>query len=215
MLKNIKNYLQKNFWSPYIAGISIGTLAVFSIVIFKKTIGTSVAFVKFSAFLWYLVNPQYVQNNAYYMSYLKNSFWIDWQIALIIGLFLGAYLAGKIARKSTSSPSLDITSIKAGINTELEKNSLSEIRACQTDTQKNLSTGTRNIKTRRYLISFLGGIVLLLGARFAGGCTSGHAISGGLQMAISSWLYMGGLFFVAIPSALIIYRTTNRTKKKN
>ena len=193
MIKNIKNYLQKDTWSPYIAGISIGTLAVFSIFVFKHTIGSSVAFVKISAFLWHLFSPQHVQNNIYYMSYLKNNAWLDWPTSLVIGTFLGAYLASKIVRKSNSTASLD--SATSSPKLRLVKES------CSSNTQN-----TSKRKTKRYLLSFLGGAVVLLGARFAGGCTSGHAISGGLQMAISSWLYMGGLFAVAIPSALIIHR---------
>jgi uncharacterized membrane protein YedE/YeeE len=39
---------------------------------------------------------------------------------------------------------------------------------------------------KRYLFAFLGGVVLMFGARLAGGCTSGHGISGSLQLAVSS-----------------------------
>ncbi len=33
----------------------------------------------------------------------------------------------------------------------------------------------------RYLLSFLGGVIVLWGARLAGGCTSGHMMSGMMQ----------------------------------
>lgn len=50
---------------------------------------------------------------------------------------------------------------------------------------------------KRAIWSFIGGFFLLFGARMAGGCTSGHVISGGMQMAVSSMVFavfvFGGL----------------------
>ncbi len=45
-------------------------------------------------------------------------------------------------------------------------------------------------KVSRLLWAFVGGFVLIFGARMAGGCTSGHILSGGLQFAISSFVFM-------------------------
>jgi uncharacterized membrane protein YedE/YeeE len=42
---------------------------------------------------------------------------------------------------------------------------------------------------KRVLWAFIGGFILILGARMAGGCTSGHVISGGMQLAASSLLF--------------------------
>lgn len=42
---------------------------------------------------------------------------------------------------------------------------------------------------KRALWAFIGGFILILGARMAGGCTSGHVISGGMQLAASSLLF--------------------------
>lgn len=42
---------------------------------------------------------------------------------------------------------------------------------------------------RRFAVVFAGGAVEMYGARLADGCTSGHAISGNLQLALSSWLF--------------------------
>jgi uncharacterized protein len=43
---------------------------------------------------------------------------------------------------------------------------------------------------KRFIAAFFGGIVIMYGARLAGGCTSGHGISGGLQLAVSSWVFL-------------------------
>jgi uncharacterized protein len=42
---------------------------------------------------------------------------------------------------------------------------------------------------KRAIWAFLGGFVLIFGARMAGGCTSGHVISGGMQLAVSSLVF--------------------------
>jgi uncharacterized protein len=44
-------------------------------------------------------------------------------------------------------------------------------------------------KIKRIIWSFVGGFLLIIGARMAGGCTSGHIISGGMQLAVSSYLF--------------------------
>lgn len=41
----------------------------------------------------------------------------------------------------------------------------------------------------RIFWAFIGGFILIFGARMAGGCTSGHVISGGMQLAISSLVF--------------------------
>lgn len=57
----------------------------------------------------------------------------------------------------------------------------------------------------RILVAFIGGMVMIIGARWAGGCTSGHGISGALQMAASGWLALVSFFFSGIVTAYIIY----------
>ena len=46
-----------------------------------------------------------------------------------------------------------------------------------------------NSATKRIFWSFLGGFILIFGARMAGGCTSGHVLSGGMQLAVSSLVF--------------------------
>lgn len=59
---------------------------------------------------------------------------------------------------------------------------------------------------KRLLWAFFGGFILIFGARMAGGCTSGHILSGGMQMAISSLIF--GLFVVVgvLVTGKIFYR---------
>jgi uncharacterized membrane protein YedE/YeeE len=53
--------------------------------------------------------------------------------------------------------------------------------------------------------SFIGGFILLFGARFGGGCTSGHMISGVSQLAVSSLVFSSALFMSAIITARSLY----------
>ncbi len=46
-----------------------------------------------------------------------------------------------------------------------------------------------NNVSKRLIWSFIGGFILIFGARMAGGCTSGHILSGGMQLSVSSMVF--------------------------
>jgi len=57
---------------------------------------------------------------------------------------------------------------------------------------------------RRYRDAFIGGVLIIFGARLAGGCTSGHIISGITQLAVSGILFGAAVFGAGILTARII-----------
>lgn len=57
----------------------------------------------------------------------------------------------------------------------------------------------------RLISSFLGGALMMIGARIANGCTSGHGISGTLQLAVSSWIFVLVLFSISIVTAFLMF----------
>ena len=57
----------------------------------------------------------------------------------------------------------------------------------------------------RWAAAFSGGVVLGIGARWADGCTSGHGISGTLQLIISSWVAVICFFISGALIAHMIY----------
>lgn len=63
---------------------------------------------------------------------------------------------------------------------------------------------------RRYIASFVGGFLVLFGARLAGGCTSGHMMSGMMQTSLSGYLFALGLFVTAVPMAYILYKNNQK-----
>ena len=83
-----------------------------------------------------------------------------------------------------------------------------------------LSSGTFKVRTmdseqwkkaygkqtwKRWLVLFLGGIIVEYAAGIAGGCTSGLAISGGMLLAPAAFLFIAGMFASGIVTAKIVY----------
>jgi len=57
----------------------------------------------------------------------------------------------------------------------------------------------------RIIAAIAGGILLGIGARWAGGCTSGHGISGSLQLSVGSILSSACFFAGGIAMAMILF----------
>ncbi len=61
-------------------------------------------------------------------------------------------------------------------------------------------------KINRAVWAFIGGFILIFGARMAGGCTSGHIISGGMQLAMSSFVFAVFVFIGLLTTGRLFYR---------
>jgi hypothetical protein len=57
-----------------------------------------------------------------------------------------------------------------------------------------------------YLRAFVGGFIFVFGARLAGGCTTGHILSGTAQMAISGLVFAFAVFAVGHLFARMLFR---------
>ena len=62
----------------------------------------------------------------------------------------------------------------------------------------------------RLIVALAGGAILGFGARWANGCTSGHGISGTMQLAVSSWISVIFFFIAGILSAHFLYYVLGR-----
>jgi uncharacterized protein len=143
--------------------------------------GVTSAVAKVVALVEQALFPLHIAEGSYFHQVLSNQTLFDWRILFTVGLLVGAYLASKISKGA-----------------EAPKNILwSQIFGAS--------------KKIRYIAAFCGGILLMLGARLADGCTSGHAICGGAQLSLTSWLFMMALFATAVPFSLIIYRKRRRS----
>jgi uncharacterized membrane protein YedE/YeeE len=103
---------------------------------------------------------------------------ITWQVILLAGIFLGGTLGAWSSK-----------TLRLRIND---------------DSQWKRIFGPQIWK--RWLLLFVGGVILEYGAGLAGGCTSGLAISGGMLLAPAAFLFMAGMFASGILTALIVYR---------
>lgn len=69
--------------------------------------------------------------------------------------------------------------------------------------------GPRISVRTRWLMAFLGGMLMGYGARFARGCTSGQALSGGAVLSVGSWAFMFAVFGGAYALAYFLNRLWN------
>lgn len=163
-------------WSPYAAGVVIGLLQIPAFLLIDTALGASSSYVTVSGHLASLVDPgvKAIQYVAKHLEGAKN--W--WQVALVVGIALGAMLSARLSGTM--------------------RHSVSPVW------QRAL--GGRRAPSARFGMAFAGGFVMLLGARIADGCTSGHGISGSAQMAIGSFLAVAATFGGAMITAQFLRR---------
>jgi uncharacterized membrane protein YedE/YeeE len=65
--------------------------------------------------------------------------------------------------------------------------------------------------SKRLIWSFIGGFILIFGARMAGGCTSGHVISGGMQLSLSSLVFALFVFAGLLTTGRFFYKIRRAT----
>ena len=67
-----------------------------------------------------------------------------------------------------------------------------------------------NISNRtRWVMAFVGGAIMGYGARFARGCTSGQALSGGAVLSAGSWAFMFAVFAGGYALAYFVRKAWN------
>jgi len=64
--------------------------------------------------------------------------------------------------------------------------------------------GPRVSRRARLLMAFFGGSLMAVGAAFAGGCTSGQALTGGALLNLGSWAFMLMVFAGAYAVATFV-----------
>ena len=58
----------------------------------------------------------------------------------------------------------------------------------------------------RWIVALIGGVLMAFGAGLAGGCTSGHGISGTMQLSVGSWIAVLCFFIAGIGTAMLMFR---------
>ncbi len=178
-MSHIVNYIRKDEWSPYIAGTLLGIVGILAVWLSNSTLGASGAFENVAGIIGQALSPTLFDNM--YFNYIMPPE-ITWSVILLVGVFFGGMLGA-----ATSG------TLKWG-----KKDS------ANSDAQWKSIFGPQMWK--RWLLAFVGAIILEYAAGIAGGCTSGLAISGGMLLAPSAFLFIAGMFASGIVTAMIIYR---------
>ncbi len=164
-----------------VAGIALGlllTLATFLV----EPLGVSTQFVVTNAAIAHQVAPQFAESNQYLAKYGEKTDWgVGYGWMLVLGMLVGGGVTSLLFREKQP---------------DADKGSMPSMWVNQFGASR----------TKRFAAAFTGGVLLLFGARLAGGCTSGHMISGISQLAVGSFIFGVVTFAVAIATAHLLYR---------
>jgi uncharacterized protein len=177
------NPLRMKAWSPYIVGLGIGLLSWFAFGTANKHLAITLQYEHIAALIQKAVSPQATEANHYYAvrAEQNKSPKIGWELMLLIGVFIGAMISSFLSGDRQKIRVPPLWSWRFG-----------------------------HSSPKRFAFAFLGGALLVFGARLAGGCTSGHGISGTLQLAASSWVFILLAFLVAVITAFLIFGKEGR-----
>lgn len=172
-----KPWLLRPRWNPYLVGAMIGALSILAFAVPGKPIGMSTALSEVSGQCAIpILGEQTVASNAYWTRYKPQ--W-NYGIAFLAATFGGALISAIASRSFKPETVPQVWQERFG------KGPLSGLA--------------------RLVVAFVGGILAMYGARMAGGCTSGHGISGSLQLAVSSWTFFLVMFAAGIITALAVF----------
>lgn len=182
---------------PWYLGGALLAIAFFAAILFVKPIGVSTQFVIADGIVWDLLHPDlvvddisakngYTSDNAYlnksggkYASHIAKP--LNYSFVFVLAMIAGAFLSSVFGGDKPASKQ----------------------EAIMPDVWRK-RFGDHPLK--RYIVSFAAGVIVLFGARLAGGCTSGHMMSGIMQTALSGYLFAAGAFVTALPLAIFVFK---------
>jgi uncharacterized membrane protein YedE/YeeE len=172
--------MKNSRWNPYLVGALIGVLSLLTFSLADKPIGMSTGIAQASG--------------ACAMPFISaegvaaNAYWAkkavpawDYGSLFVLGSFLGALVS------AVMSGSFKLESVPSIWRERFGSSVM-----------------------KRMVAAFIGGVMILFGARLADGCTSGHGISGSLQLAVSSWTFFLVMFASGIVTAFLLFRRNSK-----
>lgn len=191
----MKDIFYQKQWNWKVSGIALG-LAFLLAVVLVKPIGVSTQFVILDGIIWDFFSNEvvvedvkapkgYSSTNPYLNKsggkYAKNvAKPLNYSFVFVLAMLAGGFLASKLQSTRTDKKEL--------IAPEVWRSRFGDSSA------------------KRYIVTFVGGVLVLLGSRLAGGCTSGHMMSGMMQTSLSGYLFAMGAFALAVPVAIFMYQ---------
>lgn len=177
-----------------VGGLLLGAV-FFAAVFLIKPIGVSTQFVILDGIIWNAIDPDvvvtsetsksgYESPNAYlnksggkYAKNVENP--LNYSFVFVIAMMIGAALSAVLRGGVAKSERIMPAVWRANFGDSV---------------------------TKRFIAAFFAGFIVLYGARLAGGCTSGHMMSGMMQTAVSGYIFAAGAFLAGIPIALFLFR---------
>ncbi|PCI65556.1 MAG: hypothetical protein COB38_11040 [Gammaproteobacteria bacterium] len=183
-------------WNWLKSGMVLGTVFLIAVILVKP-IGVSTQFVIFDGMVWNLFSEDVVsEDSSSKTGYTSNNEYLNKS-------------GGKYAKNIENPINYGFLFVIAMIGGGLISSKLqnSKISSDDKEAPKVFRESGHN---KRYIVTFIGGILVLFGARLAGGCTSGHMMSGMMQTSLSGYLFAFGTFAAAIPVAIFFYRNSSK-----
>ncbi len=186
------NIFMQREWSWQLSGVALALGFLLSVALVKP-IGVSTQFVILDGIIWNKVSPGIVVENPENKSgYGSGNAYLDKS---------GGKYAKNIAKPMNYSFVFVLAMIAGGLVARLlQKEDEPYLYA-----QSGIADSLDNLSMQRIFRAFVGGLIVLFGARLAGGCTSGHMMSGMMQTSLSGYIFAASAFAAAIPTAIIFY----------
>jgi len=172
-------------WPWYIAGPAIGLMVPLLLLVLNKSFGVSSS-LKHLCAMFSVSKANYFKYN-----WKKES----WNLLFVFGIFLGALFVREYI------PSVELVGISDATVTKLSSLGITDF----TGFMPSQIFSFDNITTTATLISvILGGFLVGFGTRYAGGCTSGHAIMGLSMFNLGSLVAVIGFFIGGLAVSWLI-----------
>ncbi|WP_455379129.1 YeeE/YedE thiosulfate transporter family protein [Petrachloros mirabilis] len=156
-------------------GLGIGLILIVAVGLVEP-IGVSTQYVVAVGVLLHELLPTVAADSPYLLESVDGWTILTYEFMFVLGIPIGAYVAAFLTNRLTWRV-----------------------------VPREWAARFGSLPGRRLVWSFIGGFVLLFGARFGGGCTSGHMISGVSQLAVSSLVFSATLFLSAVVTARWLY----------
>jgi len=168
----------KNQWKPYVYGALSGLLLTISVALQGQFFGTSTTFPRFTTLVLDTVGIDLGFLSFYQASdgNLTGAAFPNWQLLFVLGIALGAFITSKLTGTFKREEMPPLWKQRFGPS-----------------------------RQRRIRYSFIAGAAAMVGVRMAGGCTSGHGVSGVSQLGLGSLFVVAVFFLSGIITARLVY----------
>lgn len=177
-MKWLMAQLRKDLWSPEVAGVGLGLVYVFALWFAKRAPGVSGTIFNAAALVGKPLTANDPSNQFFVSIFPPLTDGLGWQFWMVVGLFLGA-LASVLMSGHLKLEMMPVEQWKDVFGPQVWK---------------------------RWVVVFIGGVLLQFGAGLAGGCTSGLALAGGVQLSPAAFLFILAVFVVGTLAQIVVYR---------